>query len=99
MTDRTPTTLFDCTCLPLNRRLLAHLLKVDEGSVHEQGCVERAVAEARAPLDGERLARALHNVSYGCQYPGRPSRADAIYHKGHAAAIAREYAALEDPTP
>jgi hypothetical protein len=56
-------------------------------------------AEARAPLNVERLARALHNVSYGCQYPGRPSRADAIYHKGHAAAIAREYAALEEPPP
>jgi len=40
MTDRTPTTLFDCTCLPLNRRL----------SVHEQGCVERAVSEARADV-------------------------------------------------
>ena len=52
-----------------------------------------------APLDVEQLARALHNVSYGCQYPGRPSRADAIYHKGHAAQIAAEYAALEEPTP
>lgn len=31
-----------CTCLPLNRRLMAHLLMVTEGSVHEQGCWERA---------------------------------------------------------
>ena len=37
-----------CTCLPLNSRLMAHLLKVDQGSVHEQDCVERAVAEAVA---------------------------------------------------
>jgi len=58
----------------------------------------RTFAPARAPLDVERLARALHNVSYGCEYPGRPSRADAIYHRGHGAAIAREYAALEEPT-
>lgn len=34
----------ECTCLPLNRRLMARLLKVDEGSVHEQGCWERAAA-------------------------------------------------------
>jgi hypothetical protein len=52
MTDKPPAP--DCTCLPLNRRLMAHLLKVDEGSVHEQDCVERAVAAARvaAPSDG-----------------------------------------------
>lgn len=37
---------FTCTCLPLNRKLIAHLLKVDEGSVHEQGCVERAIVTA-----------------------------------------------------
>ena len=53
---------------------------------------------AEPTLDVLRLARALHNVSYGCEYPSRPSRADAIYHRGHAAAIAREYAALEEPT-
>ena len=61
---RTPTTLFDCTCLPLNRRLMAHLLKVDEGSVHEQGCVERAVAEAHAPLDVDRLLPFLRHTNY-----------------------------------
>jgi hypothetical protein len=58
-----------------------------------------ARAEARAPLDVERLARALHAVSIGCEYPGRTSRADDIYHRGHAAMLAREYAALEEPTP
>jgi len=47
MSDQ-PTT--PCTCLPLNRRLMATLLKVEEGSVHEQGCVENAVAAYRADL-------------------------------------------------
>lgn len=37
---------FACTCTPLNRRLMAHLLKVTPGSVHEQGCLDRAVAVA-----------------------------------------------------
>jgi hypothetical protein len=42
-----------CTCLPLNRKLMALLLKVDEGSVHEQGCVEYAVAAERERIAGE----------------------------------------------
>ena len=52
-----------------------------------------------APLDVERLARALHAASWGCE-TGPAQAADFIYHQGHAAEIAREYAALrEDPTP
>ena len=96
MTPRTPTTA-------AGRALLARLsLDVPwfiAGSVAAETDLIIAIeAEARAPLDVGRLARALHNVSYGCEYPSRPSRADAIYHRGHAAAIAREYAALEEPT-
>jgi hypothetical protein len=36
---------------------MAHLLKVDEGSVHEQGCVERAVRKARAVALSEAAER------------------------------------------
>jgi len=71
------------------------------GAGYNAGRFDRE-AEARAEpraegLDVERLARALHAVSIGCEYPGRTSRADDIYHRGHAAMIAREYAALEEP--
>lgn len=48
MSDQ-PTTAA-CTCTPLNRRLMAHLLGIEEGAVHEQGCLDRAVAELRADL-------------------------------------------------
>ena len=37
-----------CTCLPLNRALMASLLKVTPGSVHEQGCWENAYAQGLA---------------------------------------------------
>jgi len=47
-------------------------------------------AEARAPLDVERLARALHYVF--------PSRWNAATEADIATNIAREYAALEEPT-
>jgi hypothetical protein len=53
------TEAFTCTCTPLNRRLMAHLLKVDEGDVHEHGCVERAAAQARTEALDE-----------PCLYPG-----------------------------
>jgi len=52
--------------------------------------------EARASLDVERLARALHAASWGCE-SGPAQAADFIYHQGHAAVIAREYA--KDPQP
>ena len=59
-------------------------------------------AEARAPLDVERLARALFGVL------GWPHRLQPLYMDGDfdnplwakwATDIAREYAALEEPTP
>ena len=62
------------------------------------------VAEARAPLDVERLARAMATesvrrwvmeawVDSGVSEPGYATPDEM------AAAIAREYAALEEPTP
>jgi hypothetical protein len=64
MTEPTPRTeAFTCTCTPLNRRLMAHLLKVNEGDVHEHGCVERAAAQARTEaLDVERLAEIINDL-------------------------------------
>ena len=52
-----PRTKPACTCPLLNRKLMALLLKVDEGSVHEQACVENAVAAERA-----RIARAVRGL-------------------------------------
>ena len=54
-----------CTCMPLNRALMAHLLKVEPGSVHEQGCVEQAVAAERARYAAlVAAARRLLRVDY-----------------------------------
>lgn len=59
-----------CTCTPLNRKLMAYLLNVDEGSVHEQACVENAAAEA--------AARALAEVRerLRCEDPEEPCDTD-----------------------
>jgi hypothetical protein len=55
---------------------------------------EAGKAAARAPLDVERLAHALHMLHVPGWFNGhRSSDLDL------AAAIAREYAALEEPTP
>ena len=60
--------------------------------------------EARAPLDVERLAEALHRAvvtGYGESACGGAGGMDdpLVFHLGEARAIAREYAALEEPTP
>ena len=58
-----------------------------------------AIESEAGLLNVERLARALHAASWGCE-SGPAQAADFIYHQRHAAEIAREYAALrEDPTP
>lgn len=36
-----------CTCTELNRRLMASLLRVGEGEVHEDGCRARAYEQGR----------------------------------------------------
>ena len=52
-------------------------------------------AEARAPLDVERLARALYVIwPNDNQWDAQP-----VWFREKAEAIAREYAALEEPTP
>ena len=103
MTDRTPTTLFDCTCLPLNRRLMAHLLKVDERSVHEQDCVERAVSEARAagaPLGAEveRLRR-IETAARRLPAPDLDARRRRYTIASDEPDFDALRAALEEPTP
>jgi hypothetical protein len=50
-----------CTCTPLNRALMAPLLGVEPGSVHEQGCLEQAADEARADLL-DRLAAGVREL-------------------------------------
>jgi hypothetical protein len=75
----------DCTCLPLNRRLMAHLLKVDEGSVHEQGCVERAVAAARVAAPSDGLREAVESITRTTQRPaGRGPYVEHEVDEGHA---------------
>ena len=65
----------------------------------DPGCTCDGCHPDPAPLDVDRLARALHAASWGCE-SGPAQAADFIYHQRHAAEIAREYAALrEDPTP
>jgi len=55
-----------------------------------------AIESEAGLLNVERLARALHAASWGCE-SGPAQAADFIYHQGHAAAIAREYA--KEPQP
>ena len=71
MSDPTPLPDAVCTCLPLNRKLMAHLLGVAEGSVHEQACWERAARSAPS-LDEEtwpdRAWLIAHWVNHRCGY-------------------------------
>jgi hypothetical protein len=55
-----------CTCLPLNARLMAHLLKVDVGSVHEQGCWESAYRQGL----GEVVIGPIEHSNPQCQKEG-----------------------------
>ena len=58
--------------------------------------------EAGAPLDVDRLARALHATArreHIGLLPDLTACTSADVHHEDAAAIAREYAALEEPTP
>jgi hypothetical protein len=58
--------------------------------------------EAETPLDVERLARALHATARRGHIgllPDLTACTSADVHREDAAAIAREYAALEEPTP
>jgi len=91
MTDRTPTTLFDCTCLPLNRRL----------SVHEQGCVERAVSEARAAALLEVRAAIVEAMLVENQNRGAVKERQRILRwlDGEPSTADQLRAALEEPTP
>jgi len=94
MTDRTPSTA-------AGRAMYAkwgHHNFVDEWNA----TILAIEDEARAPLDVERLARALFGVL------GWPHRLQPLYMDGDfdnplwakwATDIAREYAALEEPTP
>ena len=95
MTDRTPTT---AAMGPKARALLATISEYDDF----YGILLDVLAEARASLDVERLARALFGVL------GWPHRLQPLYMDGDfdnplwakwATDIAREYAALEEPTP
>jgi len=87
VTDRTPTT---AAMGPKARALLATISEYDDF----YGILLDVLAEARASLDVERLARALQRVI---------DNGDALaLFREDAEAIAREYAreyALEEPTP
>jgi len=69
------------------------------------GILQPGRAEPRAEgLDVERLAEALHRAvvtGYGESACGGKGGVDdpLVFHLGEARAIAREYAALEEPTP
>lgn len=61
-----------CTCTELNRRLMAHLLRVDEGDVHEEGCRARAHESGRVAALAEAIAAVEASRKYG--WPGAESR-------------------------
>jgi hypothetical protein len=95
-TDRTPTT-------EAGRALLATFEPGTRTNNSYRAVIRAIEAEARAPLDVERLARAMATesvrrwvmeawVDSGVSEPGYATPDEM------AAAIAREYAALEEPT-
>jgi hypothetical protein len=71
---------------------MALLLKVDEGSVHEQGCVEQAAAEARAAA----LADAAAAVEGLPLPPHSPAEWGVLEENGWERAIAQVLAILRD---
>lgn len=93
----------ECTCTPLNRALMAHLLRVDEGSVHEQGCLDRVLDAARSQPTPTLHAGLLADAIYEHDHVGKRSeevircgRGDA---SGCADRIAAKYAALAASQP
>jgi len=102
MTDRTPTTearKFDSAAARV-LLLEADIRWPDDYTRLASGFVEELILaiEARAPLDVERLARALHQLQSGPHRDRNP-----VAGEGRdacdldAARLAREYAALEEP--
>ena len=89
----------------MNRRALRTLPDGAEDTAYNRGYNdgEQAILRAAAPLDVERLAEALHRAvvtGYGESACGGKGGVDdpLVFHLGEARAIAREYAALEEPT-
>ena len=98
MTPRTPST--EAVCASCGHEAAAHFCAYAYNSDLRETCGCDELAEARAPLDVERLARAVSLVMSDLDWTPAPiGVVQNSYWQDRAEGIAREYAALEEPTP
>ena len=90
MTDRTPTTA-------AGRRLLATFESGNRTNNSYRAVIRAIEAEARAPLDVGLLAKAMRAEDIAFEADFRNGQKAWTWER-HAEALAREYAALEEPT-